>query len=273
MTPTNSPTPCPERILARADGATIAYRRRDAAGAGKALPGVIFLGGFASDMGGTKATALDGFCAARGQACLRFDYWGHGLSSGAFDAGSITRWTEDALAVLDGLTEGPQILVGSSMGGWIMLNVALARAPRIAGMVGIAAAPDFTEIIWQGLGEAGQAQLLSDGRIFLPSDYSAAPYPITRLLIEDARHHLRLAAPLPIDKPVRLLHGMNDTDVPWRTALDIAARLQATDVQVTLIKDGDHRLSRDQDLDLLFRTLATLSGTPAAPGDSRDTGE
>lgn len=270
MAPTDSPVPSPSQILARADGATIAYRRRDAAGAGVSWPGVVFLGGFASDMGGTKAAALDGFCAARGQAYLRFDYWGHGDSSGAFDAGTISRWTGDALAVLDGLTQGPQILVGSSMGGWIMLNAALARATRVAALVGIAAAPDFTEAIWHGLGAQGQAQLVGDGHIFLPSDYSAAPYPVTAGLIEDGRAHLRLQGPLPIDRPVRLLHGMNDTDVPWRTALDIAERLQAADVQVTLIKDGDHRLSRDQDLALLFRTIEALSDRLRGPGDSRD---
>jgi pimeloyl-ACP methyl ester carboxylesterase len=257
-------------ILARADKATIAYRRRLGRGAGMALPGIVFLGGFASDMGGTKATALDRFCADRGQAFLRFDYFGHGESSGEFAAGTIGRWTEDALAVLDALTEGPQILVGSSMGGWIMLNVALARPSRIAALVGIAAAPDFTEAIWDGLGEDGRAALLRDGEVFLPSDYSAAPYPIARGLIEEGRRHLRLAGLLPIACPVRLIQGMQDTDVDWRTALAIAGRLQSEDVQVTLIKDGDHRLSRDQDLDLLFRILARLSGTLRAPGDSGD---
>jgi pimeloyl-ACP methyl ester carboxylesterase len=216
-------------------------------------------------MGGTKAAALDRFCADRGQAFLRFDYMGHGDSSGNFADGTIGRWTEDALVALDALTEGPQILVGSSMGGWIMLNVALARAHRITALVGIAAAPDFTETIWQGLGKDGQARLLRDGQIFLPSDYSAAPYPITRRLIEDGRNHLRLAADLPIDVPVRLMQGMNDPDVPWQTALAIAARLTGADVQLTLIKDGDHRLSRDQDLDLLFRTLARLSSTLSSP--------
>lgn len=270
MAPTDSPAPSPAEILARADGATIAYRRRRASAAGRAWPGIVFLGGFASDMGGTKAAALDRFCADRGQAFLRFDYMGHGDSSGNFADGTIGRWTADALAVLDGLTEGPQILVGSSMGGWIMLNVALARVQRVAALVGIAAAPDFTETIWQGLGPDGQARLVRDGQIFLPSDYSAAPYPITRRLIEDGRNHLRLAAALPIDAPVRLMQGMKDPDVPWQTALAITQRLAGEDVQLTLIKDGDHRLSRDQDLDLLFRTLARLSSTLRAPGDSRD---
>ncbi len=265
MAPTDSPAPSPVEILARDGGATIAYRRRLAAAAGRAWPGIVFLGGFASDMGGTKAAALDKFCADRGQAFLRFDYMGHGESSGDFADGTIGSWTADALAVLDELSEGPQILVGSSMGGWIMLNVALARGHRIAALVGIAAAPDFTEAIWHGLGPDGQVGLLRDGQIFLPSDYSAAPYPITRRLIEDGRNHLRLAAALPIDVPVRLMQGMKDPDVPWQTALALAERLAGEDVQLTLIKDGDHRLSRDQDLDLLFRTLARLSSTLSSP--------
>jgi pimeloyl-ACP methyl ester carboxylesterase len=231
---------------------------------------VVFLGGFASDMGGTKATALDGFCRDRGQAFLRFDYFGHGESSGAFGAGTISRWTEDALAVLDALTEGPQILVGSSMGGWIMLNVALARPARVAGLVGIAPAPDFTEDIWNGLGADGQAKLLDEGQIFLPSEYSAAPHPIARALIEDGRQHMRLLGPIPIGRPVRLIHGMGDADVPWQKTLRIAELLAAGDVHATFIKDGDHRLSRDQDLGLLLNTLARLSDRLRAPGDSRD---
>lgn len=262
--------PVSAEILARSDGATIAYRRRAAAGAGTSLPGLLFLGGFASDMNGTKATALDSFCADRGQAFVRFDYMGHGQSSGRFEDGTIGRWTEDALAVLDALTDGPQILVGSSMGGWVMLNVALVRPFRVAALVGIAAAPDFTDDIWTGMDELQRGRLLAEGRIFLPSEYGAAPYPITRGLIEDGRHHLRLSRPMPISCPVRLLHGMRDTDVPWRKSLAIAERLEAQDVQVTLIKDGDHRLSRDQDLDLLLRTVGRLSGTLRAPGDSPD---
>jgi pimeloyl-ACP methyl ester carboxylesterase len=234
------------------------------------LPGVVFLGGFASDMGGIKATALDGFCRDCGQAFLRFDYFGHGDSSGDFGAGTISRWTEDALAVLDALTAGPQILVGSSMGGWIMLNVAVARPVRVAGLIGIAPAPDFTEDIWTGLGADGQETLLRDGQIFLPSGYSAAPYPIARALIEDGRRHLRLAGPISIDCPVRLIHGMGDADVPWRKTLRLAELLAAGDVHATLVKDGDHRLSRDQDIDLLLNALARLSGTLRAPGDSRD---
>ena len=256
----------PPEILARAEGATIAYRRRSAAGNGMALPGIVFFCGFASDMGGTKATALDRFCAERGQALLRFDYSGHGQSSGAFAQGTIGRWTDDALAALDALTDGRQILVGSSMGGWIMLNVALARPERVAAVMGIAPAPDFTEDIWNGLGLQERAALMRDGQIFLPSNYSAAPYPITRGLIEDGRRYLRLGQTLAIDRPVRLLHGMRDTDVPWQKTLRLVEQVASPDVRATLVKDGDHRLSRDQDLDLLFRILADLSDRLRAPG-------
>ena len=270
MTTTDSLPPAFPEILARDDGSTIAYRRRSAAGDGAGWPGIVFLGGFASDMGGTKAEAIDRFCRDRGQAFLRFDYLGHGQSSGSFAEGTIGRWTEDAIAVLDTLARGPQILVGSSMGGWIALNLALARPARIAALVGIAAAPDFTEEIWRGLGAQGQARLLQDGQVFLPSDYSAAPYPITRALIEDGRKHLRLQAPLPIACPVRLVQGMADTEVPWRTALGGVEAIAGGDVQLTLIKDGDHRLSRDQDLDLMFRILARLSGKLRDRCDSRD---
>lgn len=275
MTSTDGLTAGPVRILARGDGSTIAYRRLSPTAAGAAWPGIVFLGGFASDMNGSKAQALDRFCRDRGQAYLRFDYMGHGESSGDFAAGTIGRWTEDALAALDELCDGPQILVGSSMGGWIMLNLALARPDRVAALVGIAAAPDFTELIWTGLGAEGQARLRRDGQVFLPSAYTASPYPITRRLVEEGRAHLRLAGPIPVEAPVRLLQGMADPDVPWRTALAIAERITGADVRVTLIKDGDHRLSRDQDLDLLFRTLSELSGarlssTPRGRSDSRD---
>jgi pimeloyl-ACP methyl ester carboxylesterase len=236
-----------------------------------ALPGIVFFCGFASDMGGTKAAALDRFCSERGQAFLRFDYSGHGQSSGSFAEGTIGRWTEDALAVVDRLTEGRQILVGSSMGGWIMLNVALARPQRVAALVGIAPAPDFTEDIWNGLGSGERDRLMRDGQIFLPSDYSAAPYPITRGLIEDGRRHLRLGRTLAIDRPVRILHGMGDADVPWQKTLRLVEQLASPDMRVTLVKDGDHRLSRDQDLDLLFRTLADLSDRLRDPGDNPET--
>jgi pimeloyl-ACP methyl ester carboxylesterase len=240
--------------LSMPDGATIAYRRRE----GRA-PGVIFLGGYMSDMTGTKASALDAFCAARGQAYLRFDYFGHGESSGDFKDATIGRWKADALAVIDRLTQGPQVLVGSSIGGWIMLLAALARPQRIEALIGIAAAPDATEdLMWAELDAAARETMLRDGFVRLPSEYSPEGYIFTRRLIEEGRDHLVTRAPLPIACPVRLLHGMRDPDVPWRVSLDLMARLQGADVALTLVKDGDHRLSRDADLALLMRTLEGL---------------
>lgn len=224
-------------------------------------PTVLFLGGLKSDMTGTKATFLDAWCRARGQAFLRFDYTGHGASAGRFEDGTIGTWTADALAVLDRLTEGKVVLVGSSMGGWVMLNAALARPDRVAALVGIAAAPDFTEdLLWDRWDEEARATLLIHGVVIEPNPYDAAGYPYTRALIEDGRRHLRLRAPIPLACPVRLLHGQQDDAVPWQTSLRLADRLAGGDVQVTLLKDGDHRLSREADLSLLARTLAPLLG-------------
>ncbi|MBX6323814.1 MAG: alpha/beta hydrolase [Rhodospirillaceae bacterium] len=256
------PQPEAPRTLARPDGGTIAYHRRQPLPEARARgwPGVIFLGGFASDMGGTKATALDAFCAARGQAFLRFDYFGHGRSSGDLRDGTIGRWLEDALAVLDGLSEGPQILVGSSMGGWIALLAARARPQRLAGLVGIAAAPDFTEdLMWAAFDDEDRARLTREGIITQTSRYGPTPYPITLRLIEEGRRHLLLRDAIPVSRPVRLLHGMEDPDVPWRTALTIAERLTGTDVVVSLVKDGDHRLSRPQDIERICAAVAELS--------------
>jgi pimeloyl-ACP methyl ester carboxylesterase len=245
--------------LDRGDGVELAWSRQDGTS-----PTVVFLSGFRSDMTGDKATALATFCAARGTAMLRFDYSGHGSSGGRFEDGTIGRWTEDALAVIDRQTEGPLILVGSSMGGWIALLAALARPDRIAGLIGIAAAPDFTEaLMWEAMTFAERAALMRDGVVHAPSQYGE-PYPITRALIEDGRTRLLLNAPIAIDCPVRLLHGQQDPDVPWEMALRIAEQLNSVDVQVTLVKDGDHRLSRPQDLALLRRSLAALLGEDGA---------
>ncbi|MFQ3622021.1 MAG: alpha/beta hydrolase, partial [Acetobacteraceae bacterium] len=179
-------------------------------------PTVLFLGGFRSDMTGTKATVLDAWCGRRGVSFLRFDYSGHGASAGRFEDGTIGAWTADTLAVLDTLVEGPAVLVGSSMGGWIMLEAALARPGRIAALVGIAAAPDFTEdLLWDRWDEATRARLLAEGAVRLASAYDPEGYPCTLGLIEDGRRRLRLRAPLPIDRPVRLLHGQRDAEVPW----------------------------------------------------------
>lgn len=242
--------------LPRAGGPSIAYRRRP----GK-QPTVVFLGGFRSDMSGSKASALDAHCAARGQAFLRLDYSGHGASEGAFEDGTVGSWAQDALAAIDALAGGELVLVGSSMGGWIMLEVALARPGRVRAMLGIAAAPDFTEdLIWGAMDEQARLILETQGRVEETSDYDAASFPITRALIEDGRTRLRLRAPIPFSGPVRLLHGQRDPDVPWQRSLVLAERLASEDVRCLLVKDGDHRLSRPTDLDLLAYTLDGLLG-------------
>jgi pimeloyl-ACP methyl ester carboxylesterase len=238
--------------LARADGVELAWKRL----AGRA-PTIVFLPGFRSDMEGAKALRLAAFAAARGQAMLRLDYSGHGASGGRFEDGTIGLWTADARRVIDGLTEGPVLLVGSSMGGWIGLNIAQqARPERIAGFVGIAAAPDFTEtLIWESMPETARARLLEEGVVHAPSAYGD-PLPITRALIEDGRRHLCLGGSIPLRCPVRLLQGQRDADVPWRTALTLAERVESEDVHVILIKDGDHRLSREADLVALEDVVA-----------------
>jgi pimeloyl-ACP methyl ester carboxylesterase len=189
---------------------------------------------------------------------LRFDYSGHGASGGQFADGTIGRWAEDALAIIDRASEGPLLLVGSSMGGWIALLVARARPERVVGLVGIAAAPDFTEVLmWQAMSFEQRATLMSHGVLYVPSQYGD-PYPITRALVEDGRNHLLLHEPITLDCPIRLLHGQCDPDVPWEFALQIADQVSSRDVRVILVKDGDHRLSRPQDLALLRQTISAL---------------
>lgn len=240
--------------LDRGDGVELAWERLD----GRA-PTLVFLPGFRSDMTGDKASALAAFCAERGQAMLRFDYSGHGASGGRFEDGTIGRWTDDALAAIDRLTAGPLLLVGSSMGGWIALLVALARRERIAALVGIAAAPDFTEaLMWEAMTFEERATVMRDGVLHVPSGYGD-PYPVTRALIEDGRERLLLGGePMAIGCPVRLLHGQRDPDVPWEMALRIAEQVESGDVRTVLVKDGDHRLSRPQDLELLRRVVGAL---------------
>ncbi len=241
--------------LPRGGGIELAWSRTPGCG-----PTVVFLPGFASDMTGAKATALAAACAADGTAMLRFDYSGHGASGGQFTDGGIGQWRADALAAIDQLTQGPLLLVGSSMGGWIALLAALARPSRVAGLVGVAAAPDFTErLMWQAMAPAERDALRRDGYIDIPSAYGA-PTRITHALVAEGRRHLLLDARIALACPVRLLHGQRDPDVPWEMSLRLAERLESDDVQLTLIKDGDHRLSRPQDLDLLCRTVRLLGG-------------
>ena len=223
-----------------------------------ASPTVVFLPGFRSDMQGSKALALEAWCAARGQAFLRLDYAGHGQSGGVFEEGTIGSWTEDAGAVIDAVAPGPVLLVGSSMGGWIALLLALARPGRVAALVGVAAAPDFTEeLMWDAMMPQEREALARDGVLHVPSAYGE-PTPVTRRLIEDGRTRLLLRAVIPLRCPVRLLQGQRDPDVPWERALRLAERLESEDVQMLLVKDGDHRLSRETDVALLTEMLAGL---------------
>ena len=241
-------------ILSRPGGATIAYRRLDGS-----EPGVMFMGGFRSDMTGTKAMTLEAACRAAGRAFVRFDYSGHGQSSGDFLDGTIGGWRDEAVAVLDEAARGRQVLVGSSMGGWIMLLAALARPERIAGLVGIAAAPDFTEdLMWNRYGEDMREELKAKGVIHVPSDYDDEDYPIAYRLIEEGRRHLLLRRPIPVHCPIRLLHGKRDVDVPWMTASRIAEQVLSEDVRVFLVPDGDHRLAREQDLARIWALVDEL---------------
>ena len=243
-------------FLTTPQGRRIAHHRR--AGQG---PGVVFLGGFMSDMTGTKAQYLQDWAERTDRAFLRFDYSGHGQSSGRFEDGCIGDWAEDAIAAITALTTGPQVLVGSSMGGWIALLVARAMPERVQGMVGIAPAPDFTEdSMWQGFSDDQRAALMRDGQITIPSDYSPQGYPITRRLIEDGRRHLVLRAPLPLPFPLRILQGTADTDVPPSVALRLMDHADCPDLHLTLVKGADHRFSTPQCLAMIATAVEQVSG-------------
>jgi pimeloyl-ACP methyl ester carboxylesterase len=231
-----------EKLLCE-DGETIAYLRTH----GK-QPQIVWLGGFKSDMGGTQAEALAAWAARQGRAYLRFDYFGHGQSSGNFRDGTITRWRDDALAVLDRLCEGPQILVGSSMGAWLALLAARLRPEKIAGLLLLAPAADFTEaLIWARMSPEMRRTVMECGEWLRPSAYGDGPYPITRALIEDGRRHLILGSPVALSCPVHIVQGMQDPDVPWQHTTRLVDWL-AGNVVLTLIKNGDHRLSTPADL-------------------------
>jgi pimeloyl-ACP methyl ester carboxylesterase len=240
-------------VLDRGPGHRLAYARLKGEG-----PGVMFLGGFRSDMQGGKALHLRDRAAARNRAFLRFDYSGHGASEGVFEEGTIGGWLADAEAMLLARTQGPQMLVGSSMGGWLALLLAIRHPLRVAGLVLLAPAPDFPqELLWPALSDAQRAALVGLGRIELPSAYGP-PVPITRRLVEEAKAHRLLPGPIPVRCPVRILQGMADPDVPWRHALRLVEALPGADVRLTLVKDGDHRLSRPGDLALLDEALDGL---------------
>jgi pimeloyl-ACP methyl ester carboxylesterase len=257
----NSAIP-PTFIDVGTDRRRIAVRARSGAS-----PGLFWLGGFKSDMAGTKALALDAWAAEHGRACVRFDYSGHGESGGDFTAGTIGRWLEESLAVFDAFCAGPQVAIGSSMGGWMALLLARALLKRpasrasLAGLVLIAPAPDFTEdLMWKGFSPEAKLDIETRGVWLRPSEYGD-PYPITRNLIEDGRNHLLLSGSIVTGCPVRILQGAQDPDVPWRHAFALAERLPADDVVLTVIRDGDHRLSRPQDIS---RILAAVAEFPAA---------
>lgn len=229
-------------------------------------PGVFWLSGFHSDMGGTKAIALRAAARERGAGYTAFDYSGHGQSGGEFGDGTIGLWLDDAVTALDALTAGPQILVGSSMGGWLALLLARQRPERVAGLVLIAPAVDFTErLLWKRLRPSARRQIESEGRWLRPSAYDVAPYPITRNLIVEGRSHLLLPGPIPVQAPVRILQGMADPDVPWRHALVTLQALSSPDTHLCLIKDGDHRLSRPQDISVLTRIVFGLHESLVQP--------
>jgi pimeloyl-ACP methyl ester carboxylesterase len=235
---------------------TIAVRVRQ----GKS-PGLFWLGGFRSDMKGTKAEALDAWAASEGRACLRFDYSGHGESGGDFLDGTIGRWLEESVAVYREFAQGPQVVIGSSMGGWLALLLArrLAKAKGaapIAGMVLIAPAVDFTEeLMWKQFPDTIKREIESKGAWMRPSEYGEEPYPITRGLIEDGRKHLLLGGLIETGCPVHILQGVKDPDVPWRHAVELVSRCARDDVVLTLVKDGDHRLSRTEDIERLIAAV------------------
>lgn len=232
--------------LTTPEGRRIAYDRTEGPG-----PGVVFLGGFKSDKEGTKALALEAWARAQGWAFLRFDYSGHGSSSGEFLDGCIGDWFADARAAILALTEGPQVLVGSSMGGWISLLIARALPQKVAGLVTIAAAPDFVVDLWAELSEAERAEMARAGRIAQPSDYSPEPYIFTRKLIEDGRDHLVLENPLDLPFPVRFLQGTADEDVPVAKAMRLLDHVTGPDIRLTLVKGADHRFSTPDCLRLI----------------------
>ena len=248
-------------FLTTDDGRRIAYHRTAPRGEGRERPGVVFLGGFQSDMTGTKATFIEDWARRANRAFLRFDYTGHGASSGAFEDGCVGDWTRDAAEAIAALTAGPQVLVGSSMGGWIALLLARRTPERVAGLVGVAAAPDFTEdLMWALMDEASRERMTRDGRILRATDYGPDPQPITLKLIEDGRRNLVLRKPLAAPFPVRLLQGTADVDVPPSVALRLLDHLDGPDVSLTLVKGADHRFSGPAELALIADTLDRIGG-------------
>lgn len=257
--PAPSPTffPITARYLDRPDRPRLAYCHRPPASRRGDAPTLVFLPGYMSDMSGTKALALDAWAAEQGMGMLRFDYAGCGMSGGAFDEQALTDWLDDTLAMIDRVASGKLILIGSSMGGWLMLLAARARPERLYAAIGIAAAPDFTA--W-GFSQEEKMTILQEGRLERPSDYGPEPMVTTRRFWQSGEGNRVLIGQIAIDCPVRLLHGQADPDVPWQYSLEAARLIRSADVQTILIKDGDHRLSRPADLNLLIQTVGNLLG-------------
>lgn len=246
--------------LKRPDKPDLAYIYTPASEKGSHLPLVMFCGGYRSDMKGTKAVYLEEQCKARGQAYVRFDYAGHGDSEGQFEDGTIGSWCEDALAVFDHVAQGPVLVVGSSMGGWMALLIARAREGGVHGVIGIAAAPDFTQEMYGRLSDQQKYDFAQNGFVEVPNDYSDEPYYFTQGFYEEAKAHLLLEHDHKHDFPIRLVHGMRDVDVPWETAARIQKTYHESDLDILYIQDGDHRLSRPEDLDVIDREVRSLSG-------------
>ena len=244
--------------LERENAPKLAYIHTTATDQGAHLPTMMFLGGFRSDMNGSKATYLEECCKKRGQAYIRFDYRGHGQSDGKFEEGCISDWTQDAMDILDHCTSDKVMLVGSSMGGWISLLTALKRPERVHSLIGLAAAPDFTQWIEEGMNEAQRKDIQDQGYFELPNEYDDTPYIITRRLIEDSRQNFLLNNDINIEAPVRLIQGKADTDVPWQTAERIKEKITGNDVETLLIEDADHRLSSAEQFDLINKTAQEL---------------
>ena len=242
------------------EGRRLAFRHNPAS-TGKLT--FVWMCGFKSDISGTKVLRLEDWANRTGHGFLAFDYSGHGESDGAFEDGTVSQWRDDALAAIDSQTDGPLVIVGSSMGGWMALLAALARPDRVKGLVLIAPAPDFTEkLMWPEFPAKAQAEIMEQGFTLRPSDYDE-PYTITRALIEDGRQWQILDGPIGFDGPVRILQGMQDADVPWTHAARLVDALTASDLTITLIKDGDHRLSREQDIARLLATCDEVAATLA----------
>ena len=249
----------PPQWLARPDGQRLAYHYSPATSTDK-RPDIMFCGGFMSNMAGGKAQHLEAACRGRGQGFVRFDYRGHGQSTGRFADATIGEWIGDALAVFDAVPERPVVLVGSSMGAWIAVHVALARPERVTALVTVAAAADLTEDLLPPRLSAEQRDALArNGVIRLPTDYDDQPYVITQRLLDEGRNHLVLRGPIALSCPVRMIHGLADADVPWRQSVHLADALQSEDVHLTLVKDGEHRMSRDQDLAMLDAAVCAVS--------------